>query len=430
MGTENSNQLEILKKINKIQKYNKTNNNMNKIILICKNLRTEFGNGGDIYNRGLIEALKVISNQESITIINVIDDTKLMPILISDFGMEVLNLYVNKPSKLYRTSNLLKSQLLGRPKFLADFDLDEDSRAILNKYIENNLQSKSNQSGNVDKYTVIYNYFTTLALQKYFNIIDSNQIDSNQTSKHIFKQIYIAHNIESDLLLNETSSNPVKSLVIERNYKLLRNFELRLKGLNVICLTDRDLKFLQLSNAHTITKIAPLMKPKNILRTPEPKTALLTTNLEWKPNYDSIQWFINKVLPHINKDIKITITGKDKDRYLESINTNNAINKSNLLYAGFVTTDELTRLYSTASIVINPTISGSGFQIKMLEALAYGADVISTEFSNHTPDIVTRSSDNPIELANLINNFKPSKSDNTYSNFYSNNLQLLKQILQ
>jgi hypothetical protein len=70
--------------------------------------------------------------------------------------------------------------------------------------------------------------------------------------------------------------------------------------------------------------------------------------------------------------------------------------------------------------VINPTISGSGFQIKMLDALARGIPVVSTAFSNPLGQRIP-SSDDPRVLADLIHKeaFSHERADSTYNQVHN-----------
>jgi hypothetical protein len=71
-------------------------------------------------------------------------------------------------------------------------------------------------------------------------------------------------------------------------------------------------------------------------------------------------------------------------------------------YAGCLPREELDRLFDKATLAVNPTRSGSGFQIKLLDALARGVPIVSTAFSNRVGPAIA-SSDDPMELARLVN---------------------------
>ncbi len=144
-----------------------------------------------------------------------------------------------------------------------------------------------------------------------------------------------------------------------------------------------------------------------------PKTILITTNFEAEYNKESLRWFLEEVYPLLPTDIRISISGKgDFDRISKEY--------KNIKFLSFVTRDELINLYNTNKLYINPTIHGSGIQIKMLEALSYGIQVVSTNYSNIFPNVIP-SSDNPEKLANLIVANLDSKSSFNFQHFNSIN---------
>jgi hypothetical protein len=165
-----------------------------------------------------------------------------------------------------------------------------------------------------------------------------------------------------------------------------------------IFLTQKD--FLYFKSLNLIRKndlvISPFINNKLIPDTPKiPNQALITTNLDNKHNQESLQWFLKEVYPKVDSKIKLIITGKG---------VFNDLKKSypNVDFRGFINREELINLYNESSLFINPTISGSGVQIKLLEALSYHMNVVSTEYTNTFPNIID-SSNNSIEFANLIN---------------------------
>lgn len=84
-------------------------------------------------------------------------------------------------------------------------------------------------------------------------------------------------------------------------------------------------------------------------------------------NINSINWFLEKVLPLLKLDIKIHIIGK----------VGKEINKEypNIIIHGIV--DELQEFYDNSRIAICPMLSGTGVKIKVLESLSNGLPVIT-----------------------------------------------------
>ena len=85
-------------------------------------------------------------------------------------------------------------------------------------------------------------------------------------------------------------------------------------------------------------------------------------------NTQGLQWFIDKVLPHINGNLYIIGNGMDKYNF---INTNGRV-----YIKGFV--DDLTEYYNRAKVVISPIFCGSGMKTKTAEALMYGKIIVGT----------------------------------------------------
>ena len=89
------------------------------------------------------------------------------------------------------------------------------------------------------------------------------------------------------------------------------------------------------------------------------------------PNIHGITWFVNNVMPCLNKDIKLNIVGNGMEE-LRSILT-----RENVNVIGKV--QELDDWYNNADIVIGPIFEGEGMKSKTCEALMYGKRYLGTE---------------------------------------------------
>lgn len=83
-------------------------------------------------------------------------------------------------------------------------------------------------------------------------------------------------------------------------------------------------------------------------------------------NVNSINWFINHVLPLLG-DIKIYIVGNICSK-IE--------NEERIIKLGIV--DDLDTIYQRSKITICPMLTGTGVKIKVLESLSYGLPVVTT----------------------------------------------------
>lgn len=236
--------------------------------------------------------------------------------------------------------------------------------------------------------------------------------------------IYISHNAESSLARQkmEIEKNIFIKLALYVDFLKIKKYEqwLFINANKVYVFSDNDLKNLSIIKRKNILIHPPLVEPPknfNTLIKKEKKYALITTNLEHSPNYISMLWFIKQVMPYINKDTHIYVTGRDKKNLLNEVSNT----YKNISYLGFVTNEELHDFFCNAELVINPTIIGSGVQMKLMEALAYNKNIVTTNFSN-VYNLPLPSSDDPKEFAYLINEImnhnEYKKSKFNYSIFF------------
>lgn len=108
-------------------------------------------------------------------------------------------------------------------------------------------------------------------------------------------------------------------------------------------------------------------------RHPVPLTIGYLGALDWLPNRDGVDWFLEQVWPQIRTRVpqaRLRIAGRNAPpewlaRSLDGVE-----------FLGEI--EDARRFLSEQSIVILPLRSGSGMRIKLIEALALGAPVVST----------------------------------------------------
>jgi hypothetical protein len=154
--------------------------------------------------------------------------------------------------------------------------------------------------------------------------------------------------------------------------------------------------------------LPPLMRPKPLDRShAEPGTVLITTNLAYQPNVTSLEWFLTKVWPHVaphkspqaqaGGSPRLTIAGLDPRGVAPRL----CRDHDRVTYVGLLTPAELDAAFARTAVAVNPTRTGSGFQVKLLDAIARGVPIVSTAWSNKLGPAIP-SSDDPQELARLI----------------------------
>jgi polysaccharide biosynthesis protein PslH len=123
--------------------------------------------------------------------------------------------------------------------------------------------------------------------------------------------------------------------------------------------------------------------------------------MNWMPNLEGMQWFIEKVWPLVNKQlpgIKCYLAG----RYMPDWLRTNV--KPNIIVVGEVP-DAKTFIHAHAIAVV-PLLSGSGIRIKIIESMALGKPVITTSIGaegiNYTPGHNIVIADNAEAFADAI----------------------------
>jgi hypothetical protein len=167
---------------------------------------------------------------------------------------------------------------------------------------------------------------------------------------------------------------------------------------------------------HPVSYVPPLMAPKPLNRDHvQPGLALITTNYTYAHNRVSMEWFIREVWLLTGDGLNLEVSGLDnaKGDLARLLST-----APRTRYLGFLSKPDLEAAFSRCAVVVNPTISGSGFQIKMLDALARGLPLASTTKANPL-NAELLSSDAPNELASLIKQLASSKPETgfNYSRF-------------
>lgn len=104
--------------------------------------------------------------------------------------------------------------------------------------------------------------------------------------------------------------------------------------------------------------------------------------MDFHPNTDAVFWFVNNVLPDLNKNIRLIIIGASPSKEIINLGKKN----SRVIIEGFVDDPYPLILGCLASIA--PVRLGGGIQNKVLESLAIGANVICSEMvAKSLPDI-------------------------------------------
>ncbi len=195
------------------------------------------------------------------------------------------------------------------------------------------------------------------------------------------KVVYRAHNIEYQIWerLSSSERSPIRKFYLSKIASALRKYELshlnKFDGVVTICNSDmRELKY---------SGCTMPMQNFSILIDPEDykpdtnKTEALTVfhlgSLDWLPNQEGVEWFLENVwsdLQELSVGLKFFIAGKlIPDEFMEL--------QSNTVQI-IPDLENAKEFINSKSIMVVPSLSGSGMRVKIIEAMMMKKCVIST----------------------------------------------------
>jgi glycosyltransferase involved in cell wall biosynthesis len=255
-----------------------------------------------------------------------------------------------------------------------------------------------------------------------------------------------SHNIEHEIwdrITHNTQFLP-KKWYIQYLSRKLKNFELGV--LNdydfLIPISQRDLqKFRNLGYVNGAQTI-PIgidfrdYKPNMASFRKNPSVSFIGS-LDWIPNYEGINWFLNEVWPDVHQSIP------DLELHIAGRNTPNDLfrwAKSKVLIHGEVR--DAREFINQHPIMIVPLLSGSGMRAKILEGMALGKVIITTSlglegiFAENGKEVLV--ADTPEEFLQkfqfCLNNpremIRISKAAKKFVSENFNNFDLAKNLIQ
>lgn len=126
---------------------------------------------------------------------------------------------------------------------------------------------------------------------------------------------------------------------------------------------------------NTAQSFAPSIVASQQARTSSRKRILMVGTYAYPPNEEGLTWFATAILPRILElmpDVELHAVGPYYKPHLNELGTK-------VVMRGFV--EDLAAEYRQADVVICPIRSGSGTQIKVVEALLSGRPLVASEFS-------------------------------------------------
>lgn len=207
-----------------------------------------------------------------------------------------------------------------------------------------------------------------------------------------------AHNVEHEIWdqLARNEQKPLQAGYLRHLARRLKRFEQQYlpRFTAVAAITEPDKRrLLQLGCQEPVVFIpagvdlARFQPDPTIKATP--KTLFFLGSLNWRPNVEGLEWFLDNVWPNVKRRwpaLELHVAGKDMPEHIERRT------EAGVRMHGFV--DSAPRFMQQHEVMIVPLLSGGGMRVKIIEGMAMGKCIISTGLGSegiavrHLDDIV------------------------------------------
>lgn len=222
--------------------------------------------------------------------------------------------------------------------------------------------------------------------------------------------VYRAHNIEYEIW------DRTAKLSKGWRSKYLQNLSRRIKRFEISYLNTYDLLVPITDRDGIILDSLGNSKPRHTSQTGIDFASLVPTAkklefpslfhigaLDWAPNQEGLIWFFDHCWPQIhseNPDLKFYLAGRNAPEWLER-----RIKLNGVAYLGEI--NDAYDFINSKAIMVVPLFSGSGMRIKIIEGMALGKPIVTTDIG--TEGIPTENGHN-IMIANDADQFVESIS--------------------
>jgi glycosyltransferase involved in cell wall biosynthesis len=222
------------------------------------------------------------------------------------------------------------------------------------------------------------NQFDIVQLESLYLAPYIDIIRNNSTAKVVLR----AHNVEHEIWqrMSQNESVALRHWYFEYSARKLRKYEVeqlgRIDQLLPISLIDEG-KFRAMGYGGKSLAVPIGLDLDEFdhsqVKANGPLSVSFIGSLDWMPNVEGLNWFLDQVWPHLNTiypKLVLHIAGRNCPEWLKQIDLKNVIVEGEV-------EDSKTFLQQHALTVV-PLLSGSGMRAKIIEAMALGRVVIST----------------------------------------------------
>ncbi|OLS37812.1 glycosyltransferase family 4 protein [Bacillus sp. MRMR6] len=178
----------------------------------------------------------------------------------------------------------------------------------------------------------------------------------------------------------------------------------------VYTFSEKDKRILvEMGVTSPIDTFSPALElPMDAARVKENTDCLFVGAMDRPENYEGVRWFISEIWDKVRHEVpnaKFIVAGSKPPEWLKKIN------RADIEVTGFV--EDLDVFYRKAAVFIAPLLSGAGVKFKIVQALAYGLPVVTTEIgaegiNENNEEFFAKVTEKPDEIAaeviHLLNN--------------------------
>jgi glycosyltransferase involved in cell wall biosynthesis len=186
------------------------------------------------------------------------------------------------------------------------------------------------------------------------------------------RSILVEHDITYDLYAQMLARE--EDWETRRQYERWQEFERSAwtKVDRVVTMSEKDAQLV--SNATVIANGVDLDRFRPSAQPPDPRRLLFIGSFAHKPNVLALEFFLRDVFPRLEDVILHVIAGQRHERFWD-------LHHKNVEVEGFVS--DVRPAYERATLVIAPLVASAGTNIKIMEAMAMGKAIVSTEAGVH-----------------------------------------------
>ena len=321
------------------------------------------------------------------------------------------NKYFVKPDEIPqqyidKTKIELIYQDLSIKPFNAFLNLFSKKSFHVERFISESFAEKIVETLEQDKYDIVQ--LEMLYMTPYINVI----------RKHSKAKIILrSHNVEHLIWerVMAITENPLKRYYLAGLTRKLKNYELN--AINqydgIATISKKDAEFYLKNNSSVPVEDISFGVDMNQYEVSsesfEFPSLFHLGSMNWMPNEEGIKWFIETTWNLVSKkypDLKFYLAGRMMPEWLENLT------KENIDVIGEV--DDAQEFINSKAVMIVPLFSGSGIRIKIIEGMALGKAIVSTEIGaegiayTHGKNILIANT--PEEFLNEIEKFVSNKA--------------------